>query len=44
MEWRRRKDEAMQQIMEANRKALEQCTGEPGCPSSVHDPSCWVGR
>lgn len=41
METRRRREEAMALIAEANRKALAQCTGDEDCTSSVHHPHCW---
>lgn len=42
--WQEHTKAGLLRIMEENRKALDQCTHETGCPSSVHYPDCWAAR
>lgn len=44
VQWQERMKAGLLSIMEENRKALDACTGDAGCPSSVHYPSCTVAQ
>jgi hypothetical protein len=41
LELRRIRDEELYPLLAARaREAMKECTGQPDCPSQVHDPSC----
>jgi hypothetical protein len=44
LQWQEHMKAGLLRIMEENRKALDACTQDEGCPSSVHYPDCLAVR